>query len=156
VLTQRSTRKRLMRLQRTKSSCGPAALANALECLGIRRTEDELAVLCKQTPEGTSPKNLLAAIKTIEGTRGSVIEEGKADVALLRLLQMLYEGRPVIVAVDRWTHWAVAGGVLGFGQRVNCIDSGDNDLLKTRTLDEVIEWWSGPDGAKKPYYGVVL
>lgn len=113
-----------------------------------------MAVLCKQTPEGTTPENLVKAISTIEGTRGTVIREARADVGLMRVLQALYEGRPVIVCVDLYQHWAVAGGVLGFGQRINCIDSADNDLLKTRTLDQFVDWWRGPDGAK--FYGVVV
>jgi len=148
-----------VRYQRTKSSCGSAALANALECLGIRRTEDELAVLCKQTPEGTTATNLRNAIATLEGLRNTVIDEARADVGLLRVLQALYEGRPVICCVatqQPWDHWAVAGGVLGFGQRIVCIDSGDNDLVKTRSLDEFVNWWKGPEQAKKPFWGVVV
>lgn len=145
-----------MRFQRSKSSCGPAALSNALECLGLRRSEDELSALCKQTPDGTSPKNLCAAIATIEGTRNTVIDEVKPHIAILQLLQSLYEGRPVIVCVDDWQHYAVAAGVLGFGHRVVCIDSGDNDLVKTRTVDEFVDWWSGPESAIRPYYGVVV
>jgi hypothetical protein len=115
--------------------------------------------LCKQTPAGTDWKNLVRAVRTIEGTRGMVIEEAKHDVAMLRLLQALYEGRPVIVAVTSerpWDHYSVAGGVLGFGQKINCIDSGDNDLYRTRTIDEFVEWWKGPEGSKKPFWGVVL
>lgn len=148
-----------MRFQRTKSSCGPAALANALECLGIRRGEEELAALCKQTPEGTDATNLRRAVGKIEGTRNTLIDESRADVGLLRVLQALYEGRPVIVCVTSqspWDHWAVAAGILGFGQRITCIDSGDNDLVRTRTLDEFIEWWRGPEGAKKPFWGVIV
>lgn len=122
----------------------------------MKRTEDELAVLCKQTPDGTTATNLVKAVTTLDGTRGAVIDEPRADVGLIRVLQALYEGRPVIVCVDRWQHWAVAGGVLGFGQRINCIDSGDNDLLRTRTLDEFVEWWKGPDEAKKPFWAVVV
>jgi ABC-type bacteriocin/lantibiotic exporter with double-glycine peptidase domain len=145
-----------VRFQRTKSSCGPAALSNALECLGIRRSEDELAALCKQTPEGTTAKNLRKAIATIDGTRNGLIDEVRADVGLLRVLQSLYEGRPVILCVDSWSHWAVAAGVLGFGKRINCVDSGDNDLLRTRSLDEFIEWWRGPSEVARPFWGTVV
>ena len=58
---------------------------------------------------------------------------------MLILLQAIYEGRPVIVCCETWGHWAVCAGVLGFGKRVVCIDSGDNDLVRLRTLDEVVE-----------------
>lgn len=134
-------------------------MANALECLGVRRTEDELAALCKTTPEGTGANSLIKAIAAIEGTRNVVIDENRADVALLRLLQALYEGRPVLVCVNSrepWDHYAIAAGVLGFGQRITCIDSGDNDLVRTRTLDEFVDWWRGPASAKRPFWGVVV
>lgn len=149
-----------MRFQKSKSSCGPAALANALECLGIRRTEEELQALCKTTAtDGTAAASLVKAAQTIEGVRGLVIEEARPDVAMLRLLQSLYEGRPLVVAVNSqkpWDHYAVAAGVLGFGQRINCIDSSDNDLVCSRTIDEFIVWWRGPDEAKKPFWGLVV
>lgn len=157
--TRTNTKGKQVRYQRNKSSCGPAALANALECLGIRRTEEELAALCKTTPDGTLASNLLKAIAAIEGTRNVLIDEARADVGLLRLLQSLYEGRPVLCCVgsnEPWDHYAVAAGTLGFGQRITCIDSGDNDLVRTRTLDEFVDWWRGPEGVKRPFWGVVL
>ena len=118
-----------------------------------------MTALCKTTPDGTLASNLVKGVRTIEGTRGAVVEEGRSDVAMLRLLQCLYEGRPVLVAVahtDPWDHYAVAAGVLGFGQRIICVDSSDNDLVRSRTLDEFVEWWRGPDGAKKQFWGVVV
>jgi ABC-type bacteriocin/lantibiotic exporter with double-glycine peptidase domain len=148
-----------MRFQKSKSSCGPAALANALECLGIRRTEDELQALCKTTPDGTNAVSLVKGVRALEGTLGHVIDESRADVAILRLTQSLYEGRPVIVCVNSgkpWDHYAVAGGFLGFNKSITCIDSGDNDLVRHRGLDEFIEWWRGPEGTKKPFWGVIV
>jgi len=146
-----------MKFQSRKSSCGPAALGNALEALGIQRSEDELAALTKQTATGgTTGKALRTALGTIEGVINAEINESRSDVAALRLLQSLYDGRPVIVCVEKWEHWSVAAGVLGFGQRIVCIDSGDNDLVRLRTIDEFVEWWRGPEGAKKAFWGVVV
>jgi hypothetical protein len=85
-----------------------------------------------------------------------LIDESRADVALLRVLQALYEGRPVIVCVDSWQHYAVAAGVLGFGKSINCVDSGDNDLVRTRSLDEFVTWWRGPEGAVRQFWGVIV
>lgn len=144
-----------MRLQARKSSCGPASLANALEALGLSRTEEELISLCGQTPDGTTEKGLRKAIAALGGLNKE-ISESRPEVATLYLLQALYEGRPVILCVETWGHWAVAAGTLGFGKRVVCIDSGDNDLVRMRTLDEVVDWWRGPDAAKKPFYGVIV
>lgn len=118
-----------------------------------------MTALCKTTPDGTTAFNLVKAVRTIEGTRGMVIEEARADIAMLRLTQSLYEGRPAILCVTSekpWDHYAVAGGVLGFGQRIVCVDSGDNDLVKFRTLDEVVEWWRGPEKERRPFWGVIV
>lgn len=144
-----------MKLQARKSSCGPAALSNALEALGLVRTEEELISLCGQTTDGTTEKGLRKAIDAIGGLN-KVIHEGRADVAMLFVLQALYEGRPVIVCVDDWQHWAVAAGTLGFGKRIVCVDSGDNDLVRMRTLDEFVEWWAGPEAATRRWWGVVV
>lgn len=144
-----------MKLQARRSSCGPASLANALECLGMSRTEEELITLCGQTTEGTTDKGLRKAIAAVGGLNRE-ISESRPDVAMLILLQAIYEGRPVIVCCETWGHWAVCAGVLGFGKRVVCIDSGDNDLVRLRTLDEVVEWWKGPEASKKPWYGVIV
>lgn len=112
--------------------------------------------LCKTTAQGTTAKNLRKAISTIDGTRNVEIAESRPEVALLRMLQAIYEGRPVIVAVENWEHYAVASGVLGFGQRINCVDSGDNDLHVVRTLDEFVAWWRGPEQAARPFWGVIV
>lgn len=143
-----------MKFQTTKSSCGPAALGNALQALGIQRSEEELAALCKTTPQGTTARNLRGALATIEGVRNVAIEESRPDVAALRLMQAIYEGRPVICCVDGWEHYAVAVGVLGFGKRIVVVDSGDNDLVVVKTVDEFLDWWRGP--GKKSFWGVVL
>lgn len=146
-----------MKFQSRKSSCGPAALANALEAVGIKRSEEELAALCKQTATGgTAGKALRSALSNMEGVINAEIHEARSDVAILRLLQSLYDGRPVICCVDTWEHWAVAAGVLGFGKRIVCIDSGDNDLVVMRTVDEFLDWWRGPEGATKLYWGVIV
>lgn len=144
-----------MRFQARKSSCGTAALSNALEAVGVQRTEDELATLCKQSVDGTTPANLRRAIEAVGGANRE-IQESRSDIGVLLVLQALYEGRPVIVCVDNWEHWACAVGVLGFGQRIVCVDSGDNDLIVVRTLDLFMEWWAGPAGLKKRFYAIVV
>jgi hypothetical protein len=103
--------------------------------MGLQRSEEELTSLCKQTVQGTSPVNLRRAILAVGGM-GTVIQTADSAVGVLYVLQALYEGRPVIVCVDKWEHWAVAAGTLGFGKRIVCIDSGDNDLVVMRTVDD--------------------
>lgn len=142
-----------MRFQSRKSSCGVAALQNALEALGLQRTEEELTELCKQNADGTSPENLRRAVAAVGGINREV-QESREDVALLYLLQALHDGRPVILCVSGWNHWVVAIGTLG-NKRIIVVDSGDNDLVVTKKLDELIEWWRGPENAKRQFYGVI-
>ncbi len=147
-----------MRFQSRKSSCGPSALSNALEARGLKRTEDELAELCKQSAEGTSPENLRRAVAAVGGVNRE-IHESREDVALLYLLHALEDGHPVILCVTAngkpWEHWVVAIGTLGH-KRVIVVDSGDNDLVVTKKFDDLVEWWRGPAGAKRQFYGVIV
>jgi ABC-type bacteriocin/lantibiotic exporter with double-glycine peptidase domain len=140
-----------MRFQSTQSNCGPASLANALAALGIVRTEDELAVLCKTTgTEGTSTKNLHAAIRAV-GRHPVILNEKRAPVALLWLESWLREGRPVIMCVDSDSHWVTAVGALG--SRVLVADPADNELVLTYSRGDMLKRWMS-DGGR--YYAVVV
>lgn len=51
--------------QPTDNTCGPAALKHALEALGKRKSLEALVKLCKTGRNGTSTKNLIAAINKL-------------------------------------------------------------------------------------------
>src|SRR5262245_12893608 len=121
-----------MRYQSNRASCGPAALHNALASLGIHRTEDELVQLCKQTPDGTSARNLSKAIQSISTTelplRGDAFGYKNNPEALVSLwYHVSYLGRPCILAVDGWEHWVTVVGHLG--TRFAVADSANNALV---------------------------
>jgi len=146
-----------MKFQAYKSSCGPAALCNALAALGIERTEDELTLLCKTRAEtGTSLRQLLAAIKAVstpdQRLLGEPMRWRTSDQAQVGLWYYIAErGRPVILCVDRFEHWVVATGHLG--TRFAIIDSSDNRMVIYYTLGELAERWEGPNGW---YHGVIV
>lgn len=140
-----------MRFQSNKSSCGPAALHNALASLGIYRTEDELIKLCKQTTNGTSPKNLVAAIRTLGGQIGEPQTWKNAAEAGIGLFWHVVEGgRPVILCVDEIEHWVVCVGRLG--KRFAVVDSADNRLVIYYTPEELCARW----GYEGKFYGIVV
>jgi hypothetical protein len=142
-----------VRFQSTQASCGPAALRNALLCVGVTRTESELETLTGCTAsEGTTPKGLQTALQAI-GRQGGTISEGRGDVAILRLLEALRNGRPVILLVDHWDHWVVAFGLLGVSS-IHLVDSADTELVQTLTPEELIPRWEG--NGKRPYYGIIV
>ncbi len=137
-----------MRFQDHASNCGPASLSNALQAMGIVRSQEECAVLCKTKPEGTSPKQLLKALKAL-GRVPAVLSEKRAAVALLFLSFWLCEGRAVLLIVDDDTHWVAAIGKLG--NRFLVADPADNELVVSLSLEELAERWLGTT-----HYGVVL
>lgn len=139
-----------MRLQSTQANCGPASLLNALVALGISRTEDELATLCKTTgTEGTSPRNLMAAIRAL-GRSPELINEKRMDVAIMFVETWLREGRPVILCVDGDTHWVTAVGSMG--KRIIIADPADNELVLSYSRSDLVDRW----GSGGRYYGIVV
>lgn len=138
-----------MRLQSTKASCGPAALGNALEALGIKRSDDELKVLCKTTAEGTSAKNIIAAIRAL-GIE-PVSFKTSAALAPIVLSHHLTSGRAAIICVDADAHWVGCIGLLG--RRFVVADSAMDALVVSYAEDELLARWVSPDGR---YYGIVV
>lgn len=151
-----------MRFQSNQSSCGPAALRNALLCIGIKRSEEELEKLTGMTPsDGTSAKGLLKALQAISKEHPeidpAVIAENKGDIAILRLLEALRSGHPVILVTEGGSHWATAFGILGVaGEKlmIHVADSAEVELVLHFTPQELIKAWKSDE--KKAYYGVVV
>jgi hypothetical protein len=125
-------------------------MSNALAAMGIARSQDECAALCKTTgTEGTPPKRLLAAIRVV-GREPIRIQEKRAEVAILFLSHWLTQGRSAILCVDNDTHWVAAIGLLG--DRTLVADPADNELVITLSRQQLADRWGG-DGS---CYGVVL
>lgn len=142
----------VMRMQDTQANCGPAAMSNALAALGINRPALECEKLCKTNAvKGTGPKQLVTGLKAIEGLAPVVLTEKRSEVAFLRLDKALRLGRPVIICVGDGSHWVAAIGRLG--PRYLVADSADNDLVVSKSQDELTKWWA--EKATNPYYGVI-
>jgi ABC-type bacteriocin/lantibiotic exporter with double-glycine peptidase domain len=141
-----------MKFQDTKADCGPTALYNALHALGLRRTPQELAVLCRTTAQdGTSSAKLLAAVRKLELSAWR-IRETRDQAALGLMLYALENGRPLVCVVDRGEHWVAVVGRLG--NRVLVADSADNALILSYGLEEWLARWNC--GGRAPYEAVVL
>ena len=132
-----------MRYQSRKSSCGPASLANALEALGIERTEDELGTLSKQDANGTSSINLRKAAEAIGVEVVSIIEQ-REESAGWALSAFLRSGHSAVIVVDSDTHWIAVVGMLG--DRFIVADAADNDLLLYYSLGELLSRWKNQNG----------
>src|ERR1044072_2680949 len=108
-----------MRMQDSQANCGPFALKNALEALGIKRSAEELEKACgTNATNGTPTKGIFKAAQKIEGCNPVVVRESKSDVALLKLEHAIRKGRPLVLSFCDSTgkpgeHWVAVVGVLG-------------------------------------------
>jgi hypothetical protein len=143
-------------MQDSQANCGPFALKNALAAIGIERSAEELEKACKTSAtKGTPTKNVVGAVKSIDGCTPVLIRERKRDIALLRLRGALDEGRPVLLV---WAdgegnpgeHWVAAVGMLG--RRYLIADAAENELVLSLGVEEVAGKWC--DGGT--YEAVVL
>lgn len=101
-----------MRYQKTDFWCGPAALQNALKALRKHVTQDKCAELAGTDTEGTDDEGLKRAVVAL-GLGVDEISCVEPSVAFARLYGALLVGRPVVLCVDRWSHWVTAIGVIG-------------------------------------------
>ena len=152
-----------MRYQSTPFNCGPAALQNALKVMGKHITQSRLAELAGTTEaEGTDEEGLKrAALAT--GVGVDEISCAEPRVAFARVYGALLVGRPVLLCVDRWSHWVTAIGVAG--TRVLVAEPGgypyavrENGLLVLER-DRLLRRWRAAHrvSRKSPaYYGLAL
>lgn len=146
--------------QSNRSSCGPAALRNALLALGIERTEEELSKLSGQTPDGVGARGLLKAIRAIQSDtvqlRGHAMtyrNRWEAGVGLWYWTSD--QGRPFLLCVDDLDHWVTCVGHLGV--HFNVVDSADNRLILHYDNAGLTARWGYPSAAeKRKYYGIVV
>jgi ABC-type bacteriocin/lantibiotic exporter with double-glycine peptidase domain len=137
-------------MQDTAANCGPASLSNALQAIGVIRTQAECEQLCRTSgTEGTNTRGLQAAIKAV-GRSPRILNERRADVAWAFLCIALVAGRAAVLCVDKGEHWVAVIGVVG--DRVLVADPADNELVLSLSSDQLcVRWASG-----NRYYGVIV
>lgn len=109
-----------MRYQATEWSCGPAAVVNACQALGVRASESRVRRLAESDPTGTDEAQLIRAIRGLglKATSWGGMD-GPAAWAFVR--SNVAEGRPCLVCIDQWRHWVAV--VASVGSRVIVADS---------------------------------
>jgi len=92
--------------QRNKWSCGPMALRHCLFGYGFDVDDRRLAKLAGTTRSGTSDSALVKAIKKLKlGLHLSFSRRRTASGAKKLLMASLKKKRPVILCIDKWSHW---------------------------------------------------
>lgn len=145
-----------MRMQDSQASCGVYALHNALCALGVSRTAEELAVLCKVTAtDGTSPTKMRHALQSLRDGCALTPWSIKArDVGSARGLLWLamHTGRPLVAVVDNDDHWVAVVGHLS--HKLIVADSALNELVVSVEDIDFMKRWAG--GGRYPYVAEVL
>lgn len=133
-----------MRYQSTKSSCGAAAVANALHLLQYPAPLEEEAIRLAGTRwDGTSMAGVARAIKK----SGYVAHEIRSK-AFPHGIDV-----PMILLVDNGDHW-VTVQKLPSGRWL-VVDGAHNDMVFTQTLAELTDR-ARRDGARKPFTAVAI
>lgn len=140
-----------MRPQRTGYWCGVASIANALEVLGIRRTQREIAKLCDVTPEtGTDEVEMKRALLA----NGVAVDEWYGDKfaeeqSWAWVKSHLLNAGPVVLCVDDEDHWVTAVGLCA--GMVIVFDPSRNTGIEVHNWLTLMLRWRTADGV---YYGI--
>lgn len=101
-----------MRHQLDDFDCGPTAIANAFEVHHRRIGLHGLRALTHCDPDGADEDDLLRALLAY-GCPVDVHESDTPRLARLWLVDSVQQGRPVLLCVDRWSHWVTVIGLVG-------------------------------------------
>lgn len=144
-----------MRMQNSQANCGPTAMQNALDAMGIVRSIEECEKLCGCTAiDGTSPGKLFKGLEAVHELDPSVLSETREEVALALLELALRAGRPVILLVDDAGHWVAAIGLLG--KRIQIADGASNELVMSYPIGAFATRWATKSAKRGRYYGIRL
>lgn len=142
-------------MQDSQASCGVYSLHNALCALGVNRSAEELAALCRTTAtDGTSVAKMRSAIGKLKdcGLAPWDIKTGRRDVAAGLLWLALSRGRPAVLVVDCDAHWIA---VIGHnGDRILVADSAKNELVESLDGEAFMRRWDC--SGRHAFLGVVL
>jgi ABC-type bacteriocin/lantibiotic exporter with double-glycine peptidase domain len=140
-----------MKHQRKSFWCGIASIANALECLGIKKTQREIARLCDVNPaagtDETEMKRALLACGITEIDEACWTALGPA----LAGLHVWAAAGPVILCVDNDEHWVTVIGKCSASFVV--FDPSRNHGVEVYKPLELAARWGNIDGQ---YYGLAL
>ncbi len=150
-----------MKLQETKFSCGAASLRAALYVLGKCPWEKSIRKHAGTTPEhGTDEDGLRKAIEYYK-FRHRRFQTISVREATDNLKKSLRRGYPVIICVDKESHWCAAVGMLG--KKIMLFDPANSAKkqkysgIRLYNVDDLAGRWGNvlPDGATE-YYGIVV
>lgn len=142
-----------MKHQRLSWWCGPAAVANALECLGIHEDQEKIAVLCHVTKKlGTPEEEILRALLAFR-VKVDILDKPAQRVSMAWLRKHLRTLGPAVLCVDNHSHWVTAIGVVA--DRILLFDPSAGKGLQLHTRKTLLARWRlAPTHGGPTYYGI--
>lgn len=138
-----------MRAQRKGYWCGIASIANALEVLGIRRTQREIAKLCDVNEAAGTDETEMKRALLANGVGVDEVHTDSNASAINWLYQHLYGTGPLILCVDNDEHWVTVVGVCV--NRFVVFDPARNTGVEVHDRESLSARWVNSDGI---YYGI--
>jgi ABC-type bacteriocin/lantibiotic exporter with double-glycine peptidase domain len=144
-----------MIFQETPYSCGAATLCNVAKCYGISINEKTARKMSDTTKSGISGIKMESSLKKL-GLKYTYFEFKSQKEALTRLNNALKKGYPVIISVQRDTHWALAISKFSTDNYA-IIDSARTKRYKypirIQSKKKFIKYWRGSDDG---FSGIVV
>lgn len=146
-----------MRYQKTCYSCGAAAVVNALKCFGRNVAERIVRPLAGTTEEdGTGEDGIVEALGSL-GYSSKIFSSDKKKESLSNLRKELDEGNPVIIVVDKDTHWVTVVGRIGkkfliFDSTRTQVNIKENGIVILGEREIFNRWTQGEQG----FFGIVV
>jgi ABC-type bacteriocin/lantibiotic exporter with double-glycine peptidase domain len=142
-----------VRHQRLTYWCGPASIANALECIGIKRDQEQIAKLCHVTRDGTPEEEIIRAVLACKARVSPWSNRGQR-ASLAWLHDQLTNHGPAILAVDHDQHWVTAVGALG-PRSFWLFDPATGAGFQLLDRAQMVKRWRLGEHRKGPwYYGI--
>ena len=153
-----------MRFQKTKYTCGPASIVNALLAIGVKITEAQAEELsCTDPKHGVNELGIIKALKKLGYEFHILHDVTDIDEAWMWLTHQIRAGHPAVLSVENFTHWSSVIGMLGdsrviyadpqYGLESNRRENGVRSFTR-RGLMRI--WGSRGRGYRRKYYGIAI
>lgn len=146
-----------MKAQKLKYYCGPAAVANALECFGIPADQEDIVEECHVTPEdGTDETEVKRALLAYKIKIDEWESPNKQDSMSWLWNHLVCHG-PAILCVANHQHWVTVVGCLVAGKKI-CFwvfDPATGKGWKLYSWNQLAYYWRLAQKYDGPnYYGL--
>lgn len=138
-----------MKRQAKSYWCGVASIANALEVLGIKRSQREIARLCAVTEDDGTDETEMKRALLANGVHVDELHQRTRPIALYWAEEHITHHGPVVICVDSDEHWCTIIGRCM--DRFVLFDPARNHGIEVHSWVSLAKRWVNDEGV---YYGL--